>query len=116
MKKFKCKCNNGWKPTKRGSLVEIMCFICNGKGWVDEETAIDYSISTKRNKYISPQMLRWKKKHKTCNHKDRTDLTKGKGEFPNEICLNCRTHWYKGKEYNPDEWDTWLEEDSNGKQ
>lgn len=50
--KFKCKCDNGWKPTKRGSLVETMCFICNGKGWVDEETAIDYSISTKpKNKW-----------------------------------------------------------------
>lgn len=52
MKRYKCKCNNDWNPTKPGSLVEQMCFICNGKGWVDEETAIAYNISIKpKNEY-----------------------------------------------------------------
>lgn len=47
MKKFKCKCDNGWKPTRKGSLVETPCLICGCKGWVNEETAIAYNISTK---------------------------------------------------------------------
>lgn len=57
--------------------------------------------------FKSSEMLTWEKKYPECTHEAATDLTKGKGE-PNVICLDCRTHWYKGKEYNPDEWDAYV--------
>lgn len=46
--RYKCKCTDGWNPTKPGSLIEQLCFICNGKGHVDMETAEAYNISTKK--------------------------------------------------------------------
>ena len=52
---YKCKCKNGWYPTKPGSLVEMQCYICNGKGEVDEETAIAYSILSKYPKKKCPK-------------------------------------------------------------
>lgn len=59
---------------------------------------------------LSSQMLIYLKKYPTCKHEHAEDLTKGKAENPNVFCPDCRTHWYKGKEYNPAEWDAWLEE------
>ena len=51
--KYKCKeCKgNGWYPTKKGSIVEMRCFICNGKGEVDEETAIERDYIKPKRKY-----------------------------------------------------------------
>jgi hypothetical protein len=60
---------------------------------------------------MTPQMLTYKKKFPTCMHMLSVDLTKGKGEHRNWFCPDCRTHWFKGKEYNPDQWDKWLEEE-----
>lgn len=44
---YKCKCDKGWIPTKKHSLVEQKCFICSGTGEVDEERAEAFNISTK---------------------------------------------------------------------
>lgn len=52
MKKYKCKCREGWTSTKPHSLVETMCLICNGRGWVTEERAEAYNIpTTKKNEF-----------------------------------------------------------------
>ena len=58
---------------------------------------------------MTSDMLKYKLMFPTCLHGSVVDLTKGKGEHRNWWCPVCLTHWFKGKEYNPDEWDAWLE-------
>lgn len=60
---------------------------------------------------MTQQMLRYKKNYPTCLHEMAFDLTHGKGDDRNWWCPNCETHWFKGIERNPDEWDKWLEEE-----
>jgi hypothetical protein len=60
--------------------------------------------------FISPEMLIYKRKYSTCLHEHAEDLTKGKAKNPNIFCPDCHTHWYKGKEYNPHEWDEYIGE------
>ncbi len=59
---------------------------------------------------MTPQMLTYCRKISTCSHELAIDLTHGKGEHHNWWCPNCKTHWFKDKEYSPDQWDKWLEE------
>jgi hypothetical protein len=54
-------------------------------------------------------MLKYRLMFPTCMHTSVKDLTEGKGEHRNWWCPVCETHWFKGKEYTPDEWDAWLE-------
>jgi hypothetical protein len=42
----------------------------------------------------------------TCEHKNMKVLHEPTG---NRICLDCKQHWHKGKEYTRKEWDAWLE-------
>lgn len=57
---------------------------------------------------MSPEMLAWKKKYSTCDHYFARYLGSSRGEYANKYCPVCRTHWYRGKEWNADEWDEYV--------
>ena len=49
-----------------------------------------------------------RKKPENCDHKSKKDLTHGKGRDRNIYCPDCKTHWWKGKEWSPKEWDEYI--------
>lgn len=49
----------------------------------------------------------------TCEHKNMKTLHEPTG---NSICLDCKQHWYRGKEYTKKEWDLFVDGGSDGKQ
>lgn len=53
--KYKCtKCRNGWIVGRQGRImnIETVCHVCNGKKYVDYDTAIAYNIpTTKKNQF-----------------------------------------------------------------
>jgi len=44
----------------------------------------------------------------TCRYK--TDLTQGLGEERHYFCPYCRKHYYKGREWTKEEWETYVED------
>lgn len=45
-----------------------------------------------------------------CDHRGKTDLTKGKGETRNYYCPRCQCHWYLGKFWTKTQWDEYVED------
>ena len=62
---------------------------------------------------MTPEMLVYNKKHETCEHKFTSDFSHYKSFNCHEkeslvFCPDCRTHWYQDKEWNPNEWDEYV--------
>jgi hypothetical protein len=60
-------------------------------------------------------MLTWEKKHDICSHEVRNDFSHYKGfdsleKEPFFYCVECCTRWYKGRTWNPQEWDEYVNE------
>lgn len=62
--------------------------------------------------YIRNEMLRYQKNRETCDHRLKSDFSffeSGATErTPFFYCIQCATHWFKGKEWNPDEWEEYV--------
>lgn len=63
--------------------------------------------------HSSYDMRVWEKKHATCNHEVISDFSHYKSfdNFKKEpffYCVECCTRWYKGKVWNPEEWDNYV--------
>jgi len=46
-----------------------------------------------------------------CKHEQKNDLSQGLGPERHYFCLSCKSHWYKGKEWTRDEWDSWVNDE-----
>jgi hypothetical protein len=61
-------------------------------------------------------MLTWTKKYPRCKHPVKSDFSYYPGhtildeKVPFFYCLTCQTRWHNGKEYNPDQWDEYINE------
>ena len=44
-----------------------------------------------------------------CDHKRKKDLSQGLGNERHDYCLDCGTHWYKGRVWNCEQWSAWIE-------
>ena len=70
---------------------------------------------------ISSEMLRYNRNHETCDHYLISDWSYYPSILGNTLepkvpffyCGKCCTHWLKGVEYNPDQWDNYVNEDEN---
>ena len=59
-----------------------------------------------------------RKKPEDCDHEDKKDFSfqtfyRKEGEFvyeknPHFFCPDCRSHWFKDKEWTPKEWDDYI--------
>ena len=63
--------------------------------------------------FISPKQLVWMKKHETCKHEFQNNFSYYRNwddheRVPHFYCISCCTRWHDGKEYNPKEWDEYV--------
>lgn len=64
-------------------------------------------------RFKTPYMMAWEKKYPTCKHEFKSDFShftswESNEKEPHFYCPDCHTHWYKGKEWNPNEWDEYV--------
>ena len=65
-------------------------------------------------KFLNPKQLVWMKKHESCEHKLLNDFSYYKSfdsfeKVPHFYCTECCTRWHDGKEYNPKEWEEYVD-------
>jgi hypothetical protein len=67
---------------------------------------------------MTPRMLRFIKNYATCNHPEQAvadfSYYKTYGSYekePHFWCANCESRWYKGRHWNPNEWDNYVNGD-----
>jgi hypothetical protein len=63
--------------------------------------------------FISSRMLRYKKIYSTCKHEFTNDFSYYESfgdtkKISHIYCPNCCVRWWKDKEYNPNEWDAYI--------
>lgn len=63
--------------------------------------------------FITPEMLKYEKRYPTCKHEFTSDFSHFKSFDSDEkekliFCPDCRVRWFKDREWNPDEWNEYI--------
>ena len=45
-----------------------------------------------------------------CKNANMKDITQGQGDERHYYCSKCKSHFYKGKMYDKEEWETYINE------
>lgn len=68
--------------------------------------------------FKSHAQIVWEKNHVNCPHSNVADFSYYRGfetteKTPHNYCGLCCTRWHDGKEYNPDEWDAYVNDEGD---